>query len=63
MAVPLMKSLHSLAWKGAVSMLAGTAMFAGKSRDAVFAEMAARLVELVEIGQGQREGLELAVEA
>jgi hypothetical protein len=44
-------------------MLAGTAMFAGKSRDAVFAEMAARLVELVEIGQGQREGLELAVEA
>jgi sugar phosphate isomerase/epimerase len=63
MAVPLMKSLHSLAWKGAVSMLAGTAMFAGKSRDAVFAEMASRLQELVEIGQGQREGLELAVEA
>lgn len=61
-AVPLMKFLHGLGWDGAVSMLAGAAMFSGKSRDAVFAEMAARLHELVEIGEGKREGLEAAAE-
>lgn len=61
-AVPLMKLLHGLGWDGAVSMLAGAAMFSGKSRDAVFAEMAARLHELVEIGEGKREGLEAPAE-
>jgi len=61
-AVPLMKFLHGLGWDGAVSMLAGAAMFSGKSRDAVFAEMAARLHELVEIGEGKREGLEAPAE-
>jgi hypothetical protein len=62
LAVPLMQLLHRLGWSGAVSMLVGSTMLAGKSRDAVFAELAARLQELVEIGQGQREGLELAVQ-
>jgi hypothetical protein len=61
-AVPLMKFLQGLGWDGAVSMLAGAAMFSGKSRDAVFAEMAARLHELVEIGEGKREGLEAPAE-
>lgn len=61
-AVPLMKFLHGLGWDGAVSMLAGAAMYSGKSRDAVFAEMAARLHELVEIGEGKREGLEAPAE-
>lgn len=60
-AVPLMKFLHGLGWDGAVSMLAGTAMFTGKSRDAVFAELAARLQELLEIGEGKRERLAEAV--
>lgn len=62
LAVALMKFLHGLNWNGAVSMLAGSAMFAGKPRDAVFAELAARLQELVEIGEGKREGLEVAAE-
>lgn len=62
LAVPLMKFLQGLGWDGAVSMLAGAAMFSGKSRDAVFAEMAARLHELVEIGEGKREGLEAPAE-
>lgn len=62
LAVPLMKWLRGLSWDGAVSMLAGAAMFSGKPRDAVFAEMAARLQELVEIGEGKREGLEAEAE-
>ncbi|MFM7115149.1 MAG: sugar phosphate isomerase/epimerase family protein [Planctomycetota bacterium] len=61
-AISLMKFLHGLSWDGAVSMLAGSAMFTGKARDAVFAEMAARLQELVEIGEGKRDGLEAAAE-
>lgn len=58
LAVPVMKFLHGLNWDGAISMLAGTVMFTGKSRDVVFAEMADQLQQLLEIAEGKREGLE-----
>ncbi len=57
LAVPLMKFLHGLNWNGLTSMLAGAGMFSGRSRDAVFAELAERLQELVEIAQGKRADL------
>jgi sugar phosphate isomerase/epimerase len=54
----LMRHLHKIGYDGAVSVASNTAMFSGKSRETVVAQISRRLDQLIELGNGSRQQLD-----